>query len=126
VSLQVLPDDYQSIVSAQGYQSLGQEARGKGSKFQGMGMYAPLRTLDSRSIFFIKFKLKVPERTAAAPEDERCARETMMDAVQRAAHQRFWPTANSKPSVLYPNRPVLYADGPKQVAATTATPLCCC
>jgi len=124
VSLQVLPDDYQSIVSAQGCQSLGQEARGKGSKLQGMGMYAPLRTLDSRSIFFTKSKLKVPERTAAAPEDERCARGTMMDAVQRAAHQRFWPTVNNKPSVLYQTRPVLYADGPKQVLGTTATPLC--
>ena len=50
--LQVLPSDYKAIVSAQGYQSLGQGARGKGSTFQ--GMYDPLKTLDSRAPYQVQ------------------------------------------------------------------------
>ena len=42
---QMLPEDYRSIVRAKGVQSLGQEARGKGSTSKGMDMYAPLRML---------------------------------------------------------------------------------
>ena len=85
-------------------------------------MYAPLRVLSQQRLCFVKFILKVPERTATP---QHCARETLLDAVQRAAHQRFWPTASSKPSVKYPDLPVLYADGPNQVIVAVSSSCAC-
>ena len=92
------------IVRAVGYQNMRHAELGTGSKFQGAAMGAPLRMLAEQRLCFVKFFLKERVRLTTT----HCGKETLMEASQRAAAERFWPMPSEADDT------VLYSTGPKQ------------
>jgi hypothetical protein len=110
---QVLPEEFEDIAHAKAFRDVEKAERGgNGSMLQGGGLDVPLAVLSQQRLHVVKYFLKVPEPTAPDGHTVRCAQETLIDAAEARAAERFWPSPvdPAQPDVLYPK-------GTKQVAA---------